>query len=228
MLPTPTVFSVIVKAGFSHARKQIHNSLERSLQLTKEEAAALLAGAGIDTERRAQTLTLEEWARLWRIYETKVCTMITIAAPAKINLTLEVLGKRPDGFHDIRSVVQTINLCDRLCFKPAKSIEITSTSPDWKAGKSLVSQAASLLRESCGCSSGAAITVEKRIPLVAGLGGDSSDAAAVLLGLNQLWKCELSQTQLSELAARLGSDVTYLSDRRHRFDARERRNRYSA
>lgn len=135
--------------------------------------------------------------------------MITIAAPAKINLTLEVLGKRPDGFHEIRSVVQTINLCDRLCFKPAKNIEITSASPDWKAGISLVSGAASLLRESYGGSSGAAINVEKRIPLVAGLGGDSSDAAAVLRGLNRLWKCELSQPQLSESAARLGSDVTF-------------------
>lgn len=64
----PDSFFLIVRAGFRHARKQIHNSLERSLQLTKEEVAAILAGAGIDTERRAQTLTLEEWARLWRIY----------------------------------------------------------------------------------------------------------------------------------------------------------------
>jgi len=135
--------------------------------------------------------------------------MITITAPAKINLTLEVLGKRTDGFHEIRSVVQTINLCDKLCFKSAKSIEITSPSPDWRADKSLVSVAVSLLRESYGFSSGAAITVEKRIPLVAGLGGDSSDAAATLQGLNRLWKCGLSQTQLSELASRLGSDVPF-------------------
>ena len=138
--------------------------------------------------------------------------MITIAAPAKINLTLEVLGKRPDGFHEIRSVVQAITLCDRLCFKPAKSIEITSTSLDWKADKSLVSAAAALLQESCGCSSGAAIAVEKRIPLVAGLGGDSSDTAAALLGLNRLWKCELSQTQLAALSGRLGSDVTFFQN----------------
>jgi 4-diphosphocytidyl-2-C-methyl-D-erythritol kinase len=135
--------------------------------------------------------------------------MITISAPAKINLTLEVIGKRTDGFHDIRSIVQTINLCDRIRFKSAKSIEITSTSPDWIAGKSLVSRAVSLLQESYGCTEGAAITVEKRIPLVAGLGGDSSDAAATLLGLNRLWKCGLSQNQLSELAGRLGSDVTF-------------------
>jgi 4-diphosphocytidyl-2-C-methyl-D-erythritol kinase len=107
------------------------------------------------------------------------------------------------------SVIQAINLYDRLSFKAAKSIEITSTSPEWEAGKSLVSGAVSLLRDRCGNSSGAAISVEKRIPLVAGLGGESSDAAATLMGLNRLWKCGLSQTQLSELAARLGSDVTF-------------------
>lgn len=135
--------------------------------------------------------------------------MIEIMTPAKINLTLEVLGKRPDGFHEIRSVVQTINLCDRLCFTPADSLEITGNTPCWDADKSLISRAAALLGDISRVSKGARITVEKHVPLVGGLGGDSSDAAAALLGLNRLWKCGFSKNQLGELAGRLGSDVTY-------------------
>lgn len=135
--------------------------------------------------------------------------MITITAPAKINLTLEVLGKRTDGFHEIRSVMQTINLCDRLSFEAGDKLEFKSNSLGWIAEKSLVSKAARLLQETTGCSRGAVITVEKRIPLVGGLGGDSSDAAATLRGLNQLWKLTLSKDNLLELACELGSDIAF-------------------
>ena len=100
--------------------------------------------------------------------------MLTVLAPAKINLTLEVLGKRPDGFHEIRSVLQTINLCDSLHFQPGQEITFKSDMPGWSAEESLVTRAASLLQKATGCSRGAAIEVEKRIPLVSGLGGDSS------------------------------------------------------
>jgi len=135
--------------------------------------------------------------------------MLTVLAPAKLNLTLEVLAKRPDGFHEIRSVIQTINLCDSLRFQLSQDIEFKCDEPDWIPEKSLISKAASLLQQATGCSKGATIEVSKRIPLVSGLGGDSSDAAATLRGLNKLWGLGLSQGELLELAAQLGSDVAF-------------------
>lgn len=135
--------------------------------------------------------------------------MLKVRAPAKINLTLEVLGKRPDGFHNIRSVIQAIDLCDSLGFNLSDDIEVKSANPDFVATKSLISSAAALLRQAKGCSEGVTIEVEKRIPFASGLGGDSSDAAAVLLGLNQLWPTELKPAQLLGLATRLGSDVAF-------------------
>jgi len=135
--------------------------------------------------------------------------MLTVRAPAKLNLTLEVLAKRQDGFHEIRSVVQTISLCDNLRFQLSQGIEFKSNVSAWIPEESLVSKAASLLQETTGCSKGAIIEVSKCIPLVAGLGGDSSDAAATLRGLNELWGLGLSSGKLLELAARLGSDVPF-------------------
>ena len=135
--------------------------------------------------------------------------MLTVLAPAKLNLTLEVLAKRPDGFHEIRSVIQTINLCDSLRFQLSQGIEFKSDMPDWIPQDSLVSKATSLLQEATGCGKGATIEVSKRIPLVSGLGGDSSDAAATLQGLNKLWELGLSRDELLELAVQLGSDVAF-------------------
>jgi 4-diphosphocytidyl-2-C-methyl-D-erythritol kinase len=135
--------------------------------------------------------------------------MLTVKAPAKINLTLEVLGKRPDGFHNICSVIQAIDLCDSLGFALSDDIEVKSSNPDFVAEKSLIPSAATLLRQVKGCSEGVSIKVEKKIPFASGLGGDSSDAAAVLLGLNQLWPTELKPMQLLDLATRLGSDVAF-------------------
>ena len=135
--------------------------------------------------------------------------MLTLQAPAKLNLTLEVLAKRRDGFHEIRSVIQTINLCDSLRFQLSRNIEFNSDESDWIPEKSLVSKAASLLQEVTGCGKGATIEVSKRIPLLSGLGGDSSDAAATLRGLNKLWGLGLSQDKLLELATQLGSDVAF-------------------
>ncbi|MFC1991112.1 4-(cytidine 5'-diphospho)-2-C-methyl-D-erythritol kinase, partial [Chloroflexota bacterium] len=112
--------------------------------------------------------------------------MLIVKAPAKLNLTLEVLGERPDGFHEIRSVIQAIKLCDTLRFQLSEEIVFKSNMPDWIPEQSLMSKTASLLQKTSGFSKGATIEVEKRIPLVSGLGGDSSDAAAVLRGLNQL------------------------------------------
>jgi 4-diphosphocytidyl-2-C-methyl-D-erythritol kinase len=135
--------------------------------------------------------------------------MLTISAPAKINLTLEVLGKRPDGFHTIRSVVQAVNLCDSLSFSPSDKIEVVSNNSDFDPEKSLVAAAAVLLQQALGSSKGARIEIEKHIPFAAGLGGDSSDAAATLLGLNQLWKPGLKPVQLMTMAPTLGSDVVF-------------------
>jgi 4-diphosphocytidyl-2-C-methyl-D-erythritol kinase len=133
----------------------------------------------------------------------------TVKAPAKINLTLEVLGERPDGYHEIRSVIQTINLYDSLRFRSSRKLRFSCDNPDFVIEESLVSRAAALLQEVSGFSKGATIEISKRIPLVSGLGGDSSDAAAVLSGLNRLWQLGLSLPELLELAPRLGSDVAF-------------------
>lgn len=135
--------------------------------------------------------------------------MLTVLAPAKLNLTLEVLAKHPDGFHEIRSVIQTINLCDSLHFQLSQDIRFKSSAPDWIPEKSLVSKVASLLHEAIGYAKGATIEINKRIPLLSGLGGDSSDAVATLHGLNKLWGLGLSQPKLLELASQLGSDVAF-------------------
>ncbi len=133
--------------------------------------------------------------------------MISARAPAKINLTLEVLRKREDGYHEIRSVVQTIDFADVLRFEEDTRLEFHCSLPGWSSGKSLVSKAAELLQSHSGRRLGARIEIEKRVPLLAGLGGDSSDAAAVLQGLNLLWNLQLSLRDLIALGGSLGSDV---------------------
>jgi 4-diphosphocytidyl-2-C-methyl-D-erythritol kinase len=135
--------------------------------------------------------------------------LLTVTAPAKINLTLEVLGKRPDGYHNIRSVIQAVSLCDWLHFKLSRTTEFKCDLPEWEAGKSLVSRTVDLVHKTTGYNDGVTIEVEKRIPLVSGLGGDSSDAAATLKGLNKLCQLNLSAEKLYELAAQLGSDVPF-------------------
>jgi len=135
--------------------------------------------------------------------------MVTVMAPAKLNLTLEVLSKRVDGFHEIRSVIQTINLCDRLDLQPGKKMVFRCDAPGWLPEESLVSRAAALLKETSGCTEGATIELSKKIPLLSGLGGDSSDAAAVLIGLSRLWGLAYSSGELAKLASQLGSDVAF-------------------
>ena len=133
--------------------------------------------------------------------------MLTVMAPAKINLTLEVLAKRPDGFHEVRSVIQTINLLDSLHFQMSENIAFKSSAPDWVVEDSLVSKAVGLLQEATGCGKGVTIEVGKCIPAVSGLGGDSSDAAAVLRGLNRLWELGLAREKLVELAGQIKQHV---------------------
>lgn len=135
--------------------------------------------------------------------------MLTLNAPAKINLTLEVLGKRDDGFHEIRSVIQTVNLLDSIRFILTEDTKITSDSPGWEGNESLVSRTIDLIRQETGYAGGVTIEIIKRIPLLSGLGGDSADAAIVLRGLNRLWMLNFSEGELTSLAARLGSDVPF-------------------
>ncbi len=135
--------------------------------------------------------------------------MITLMAPAKINLTLEVLGKRPDGYHEIRSIMQTVSLADALSFEDSTDLVLGSDSPEWSGDKSLVSKTVALLKERTGASGRASIFVRKRIPLLSGLGGDSSDAAATLMGLNQLWKLGMGRSDLATIGKELGSDVAF-------------------
>lgn len=135
--------------------------------------------------------------------------MITLQAPTKINLTLEVLRKRPDGFHEIRSILQTIDLHDTLYIQKSKDISFTCDMEGWSAEESLLSKTVSLLREETGYESGVQIKLEKRVPLMSGLGGDSSDAAALLRGLNDLWDLSLNDEKLAKLAVKLGSDVPF-------------------
>ena len=135
--------------------------------------------------------------------------MLTRWAPAKINLTLEVLARRDDGYHEVRSLMQALDLADRLDFSGADDISITSDNPAWDATQSLVTRAVEAMRQVADVTHGAEIKIEKHLPLLGGLGGDSSDAAAVLLGLNTLWGLELTARRLHEIAQGLGSDVPF-------------------
>jgi 4-diphosphocytidyl-2-C-methyl-D-erythritol kinase len=137
---------------------------------------------------------------------------VFVPAYAKINLTLAVLGKRADGYHDLSSVMQTISLHDTLRLTPNRSGQITarSDSAELNTPDNLALRAALALREAAGDESlGAEIELLKAIPSPGGLGGGSSDAASVLLALNALWQTRLPHERLTELAAMLGSDVPY-------------------
>jgi 4-diphosphocytidyl-2-C-methyl-D-erythritol kinase len=135
--------------------------------------------------------------------------MLTLTASAKINLTLEVLGKRPDGYHEIRTILQTVSLCDYLALETAPDLTFACNLPGWQAERSLVSRAANLLKQTTNCQAGAAIRLNKHIPLQSGLGGDASDGAAALCGLNHLWGLNQTPGELCHLAAQLGSDVPF-------------------
>ena len=136
--------------------------------------------------------------------------MITIDAHAKLNLTLEVLGRRDDGYHDVASIMQTLDLADTLTIQPADSLTLTCSILELSGPANLALSAAELLRSESGVNQGANIHIEKRIPIAAGLGGGSSDAAATLVGLNRLWGLELSNDRLRRIGAKLGSDVPFL------------------
>ena len=136
-------------------------------------------------------------------------TMIKAYAYAKINIAFEVLDRRRDGYHDIATILQEIDLKDTLKFDLASSLNIECDQRELIPSDNLVLKAANLLRKETGYKGGAAISLKKEIPLAAGLGGGSSDAGATLLALNKLWKLKLPTESLVEMAAALGSDVPY-------------------
>ena len=137
---------------------------------------------------------------------------LRLLAPAKINLALEVVARREDGYHDLATVITTLSLADRVTLRAAPELQVV-LSGEFAAGidpaDDLAGRAARALAEASGRRADVLIEVEKRIPSPGGLGGGSSDAAAVLRGLNALWKLDWSADRLAEVGASVGSDVPF-------------------
>ena len=137
---------------------------------------------------------------------------LSLRAPAKLNLCLKVINKRDDGFHNLETLFERIDLVDTLDFvlRKDQAIRITSDHPDVPLdAQNLAYRAARLLQTDFGLQNGVDIHIQKRIPVAAGLAGGSSNAATTLLALNQLWKLELTQKELLSYAQQLGSDVAF-------------------
>ncbi|MEW6001648.1 MAG: 4-(cytidine 5'-diphospho)-2-C-methyl-D-erythritol kinase [Nitrospirota bacterium] len=133
---------------------------------------------------------------------------LSMSAPAKINWFLTINGKREDGYHDINSLMQSISLYDDLAFERSDRIEVISDL-DIPPENNLVYKAAAILKGFSSSKEGARITVKKNIPVSAGLGGGSSDAAYTLLGLNRLWGLGLKNPELIGIGQEIGSDVPF-------------------
>jgi 4-diphosphocytidyl-2-C-methyl-D-erythritol kinase len=130
---------------------------------------------------------------------------------AKINLTLDVLGRRADGYHDLLSIMQTIDLYDTICLMEThdEQVRIVCTYPELNTEDNLAVRAVQAVRQKLGLTQGVTIELHKRIPVAAGLGGGSSNAATVLLALQQWWQLQLSSSDMLTLATSLGSDVAF-------------------
>jgi len=137
---------------------------------------------------------------------------LTVQAPAKINLTLKILRKRADGYHDIQSILQKVSLYDTLLLTctPLQGITVTADDPSIPTdARNLAYRAADLLLTQQKIARGISIHIKKRIPAGAGLGGGSSDAAATLTGLNKLLRCNLTEAELLKLGVQIGADVPF-------------------
>ena len=137
--------------------------------------------------------------------------IIELLAPAKLNLFLHIIGRRSDGYHLLQSVFQLIDWCDLLTLKliPENEVRRINPIPGVTAENDLVVRAATLLKDFSGNQLGVEISLKKEIPMGAGLGGGSSDAASTLIGLNTLWNLNLDQATLSRLGLKLGADVPF-------------------
>ncbi|MBL8419962.1 MAG: 4-(cytidine 5'-diphospho)-2-C-methyl-D-erythritol kinase [Dechloromonas sp.] len=140
-------------------------------------------------------------------------------APAKLNLFLHVVGRRPDGYHLLQTVFRFIDRADTLHFVPRDDgdVVLATPTPGVEAANDLTVRAARLLQEATGCRQGATILLSKNLPLGGGLGGGSSDAATVLLALNHLWQAGLSRAELEQLGLQLGADVPVFVHGRNTF-----------
>lgn len=137
-------------------------------------------------------------------------TALTLPSFAKINWLLKVLGKRPDGFHELCTVFQTVSLSDLIRFTPADDLSLTCSDPRIPLdGSNLIMRAAEALRARFAIAGGAAIHLEKRIPSPGGLGGGSSNAAVALIGLSRLWGLQCDRGELEAIGSELGSDVPF-------------------
>jgi 4-diphosphocytidyl-2-C-methyl-D-erythritol kinase len=138
---------------------------------------------------------------------------ITLSAPAKINTILRIVGRRPNGYHDLAMVMEKLDLKDELTLEAIPEgieLEIDGESDSGMAAQgNLVWKAAAALSETAGIDRGVKIRLKKQIPVAAGLGGGSSDAASTLMGLNRLWDLDWSDEQLAKLGAKLGADVPF-------------------
>ena len=130
-------------------------------------------------------------------------------APAKLNLFLHITGQRPDGYHNLQTLFQLLDWGDELCFTINDSGKISRSCniEGIPEAEDICMRAAKLLQDRCNVANGVHIDLQKNIPMGAGLGGGSSDAATVLVALNQLWSCSQSQQQLAEMGLQLGADV---------------------
>ena len=135
---------------------------------------------------------------------------VKIMAYAKVNLTLEVIGKREDGYHNVATILQTVDLGDTVVIDEADGLAVECDEPDLSGESNLAWKAAAALAERVGIVPRVHIRIEKGIPVASGLGGGSADAAATLVGLNRLWGLGLSGEELAGVAAGLGSDVPFL------------------
>lgn len=138
--------------------------------------------------------------------------MLYVKAPAKINLTLDVLYKRPDNYHEVEMIMTTVDLADRIGLEPRADGQIKIISTDRfvpNDERNFAYQAAKLLKDTYGITEGVSIKIDKEIPIAAGLAGGSSDAAATLRGLNEMWNLNLTMDELAEHGAKIGSDVSF-------------------
>ena len=144
---------------------------------------------------------------------SEVAGKLLVRAPAKLNLTLLIAGKRPDGYHEIETVMAKVDWYDELLFEPGADdrIELVCKGPRWAphGEANLVHQACRMLYDFTGARPGIKLTLTKNIPAASGLGGGSSDAAAALIGLNRFAQLGAGADKLFEIAARLGSDVPF-------------------
>lgn len=136
-------------------------------------------------------------------------THIEALSPAKLNLFLHITGRRPDGYHNLQTLFQFIDLCDLLTFTLRNDGELQLDFPDTSlnSADNLIMRAAQALKRETGCTQGADIVVKKQIPMGGGLGGGSSNAATALVALNHLWQTNLSTQRLADIGVTLGADV---------------------